>query len=575
MLKRKRVLQQFTKGHSNRKSLRLMKRTVQKWCTKLRLLSYAEDTKKKGISTTAIVNMVFEFCQMYSGITFYPYQAQFSKRLIRSVLENDGAEITALFARQMGKTQTTTTTVGGMMIILPLLANTPMFANDKRLQMFSDGLWVGLFAPSLQQSQNAYGRLKACLMSEYAEAILEEFGYEFSTSNGERVALTNGSFCTARSASDNANIEGDSYKLIICEECQDISTFKLRKSIHPMGAAYNATLIKVGTATTFKGDFLEAIERNKKLFSEGKLRVRNHFEYDGKIGAKYNPKYAKYLENEKNRLGETSDEFRMSYMLEWILERGMFIDINLLEQLCGMKDRGRVYSDHKSYCIAGIDLAKRDDKTVITIVSVDWDNPVIHEEDKSSMSGLDTGFKAFRTHILDWKELEGDNYETQYYEILDYLKNFNVKKIMIDATKEEGMCDRLQANLGDRVQVEACIFSSGFKSDMYKHLDTEIKAGRSTYPLNEEVQQSREYKKFSQEMGDLEKDYRGQLLVVAHPPIRGAHDDYADSWALAVYGAKYETEHQQVESSNTNKLYQPVVQNNFMYSRNKITARRR
>lgn len=55
------------------------------------------------ISTVVLVNKTFEFCQLYSGILFYPYQEQFSKRIIRSVLENDGEEITALFSRQSGK----------------------------------------------------------------------------------------------------------------------------------------------------------------------------------------------------------------------------------------------------------------------------------------------------------------------------------------------------------------------------------------------------------------------------------------------------------------------------------------
>lgn len=63
-----------------------------------------EQTEKpKGISTTWLVNKIFTFCQYYSEITFYPYQEQFSKRLIRSLLENDGQEITSLFARQTGK----------------------------------------------------------------------------------------------------------------------------------------------------------------------------------------------------------------------------------------------------------------------------------------------------------------------------------------------------------------------------------------------------------------------------------------------------------------------------------------
>lgn len=191
------------------------------------------------ISTSDLVNMIYNFCEIYSGRVMYPYQAQFSKRIIRSVLENDGAELTALFSRQSGKTETVSITVGGLMIILPQLANMPMFANDPRLQMFKDGLWVGIFAPGLRQAQTTYNRMKGRLQCKEAIAVLEDpdFRLDFTTSNGQTVALSNGSFCTAISASDSANIEGESFKFIICEECQDISNFKIRKSIHPMGAA--------------------------------------------------------------------------------------------------------------------------------------------------------------------------------------------------------------------------------------------------------------------------------------------------------------------------------------------------
>ena len=462
----------------------------------------------EGISTTDLVNMVFNFVSIYTGESMYPYQEQFSKRIIRSILENDGQELTALFARQMGKTFTVSRTVGGCMIILPKLANMPMFVHDKRLQMFKDGLWVGIFAPSLRQAQNTYGRLRDALQCETAVAILSDpdFNYAFSTSNGQTVALTNGSFCTAVSASDGANIEGDSYKLIICEECQDISTFKIRKSIHPMGAAYNSTIVKIGTATTFKGDFYEAIQRNKLDFEKGKIKIRNHFEYNCLVGMKYNPKYGSYVSKEKYRLGENSDEFRMSYMLEWILSTGMFIDPDFLERNNGVEEWQRRPFVHDRDCILGVDLAKKDDRTVLTVVSVDWNSPVIKESNKSNVDLDVKDYIAYETRLEDWRELDGTDYDTQYYEILDYIKNFRVKKIMIDATKEAGMCDRLQANLPD-IEVIACIFSSGFKSEMYKHLDSEIKTGRAKFPRSPEVVRTREYMNFLKQMGDLQKEY--------------------------------------------------------------------
>lgn len=529
------------------------------------------NVQAEGIPTSELVNIIFDFCQMYCGVTYYPYQAQFGKRIIRSVLDNDGLELTALFARQMGKSETVANTIGGLMIILPMMANMPMFVADKRLQMFKNGLWVGVFAPSLRQAQTTYSRLKSRLQCDSALDVLAEFGLEFRTSNGQTVALTNGSFCNAVSASDGSNIEGDSYKLILCEECQDISNFKIRKSIHPMGASYNATIVKIGTATTFKGDFYEAIQRNKRDFEKGTLKIRSHFEYDYKIGSKYNPKYEKYVQKEMYRLGERSDEFRMSYGLEWILERGMFVDADVLEKTCGREDMSRVFFDRSKPHVVGIDLAKKGDNTVVTVVEPDWDNPVIKESNKNSTDNIEDEYYAYRTHIKDWKQLDGDDYNVQYYEILDYLKNWNVARIMIDATREESMSDRIRANLD--CEVVGCNFTS-IKSPMYKHLDTEIKSGRATFPMSQEVKESREYMEFIKQMGMLQKDYRGQAMVVSHPPERGAHDDYPDSWALAVYGCRENVNSFRIHQEHTNPFL--VKQsNNYYKSVNTRTARRR
>lgn len=525
----------------------------------------------EGIPTTVLVNKIFEFCKLYSGITFYPYQEQFSKRIIRSVLENDGLELTALFARQMGKSETVATTVGGLEIILPVLANSPMFINDPRLTMFKDGMWVGIFAPSLRQSQTTYNRIKARMQCNQAVQVLEELGLEFNTSNGQTVALTNGSYVNAVSASEGSNIEGDSYKLIICEECQDISNFKIRKSIHPMGASYNATIVKIGTATTFKGDFYEAIERNKKSYANGELRIRSHFEYDWKIGAKYNPKYEKYVQKEMFRLGENSDEFRMSYCLEWILERGMFLDVDKFEKMCGDPNLDRVHCDRTKPHVMGIDLAKKSDSTVLTVVEPDWDNPIIQEKTYNTKDYVEDEYVAYNTILKDWKELSGDDYEVQYYEILDFIRQFNVVRIMIDATREESVSDRLRANLD--IEIIPCNFTS-IKSPMYKHLDTEIKAGRSKFPNSEATKQTREYMEFIKQMGSLEKDYRGQAMIVSHPPERGAHDDYADSWALAVYGCRDKNVDTTIQASNENPFL-VTTKNSFYRSKNNITARRR
>ena len=550
---------------------------------------YIEKAHAGRISTTELVDRIYNFCEAYSGRVMYKYQTQFSKRIIRSVLENDGAEITALFARQSGKTETIAITVGGLMIILPQLANMPMFADDPRLNMFKDGFWVGIFAPSQRQAQITYRRMKSRIQCKESIAILEDpdFRLEFTTSNGQTVALSNGSFVTAISASDGSNIEGESFKFIICEEAQDISNYKIRKSIHPMGAAYNATICKIGTATTFKGDFYEAIQRNKKDYEEKRIKIRNHFEYNYKVVQKYNPRYAKYVEREKRSLGENSDEFRMSYNLEWIISRGMFIDIDEFEESCGDTFLDRVDRDLQANHVGGIDVgggsdkkSKDSDSTVVTIVEVDWDNPVLMESSYNEETQEEEVYLAYNSYIKDWLEITPEiakDYEEQYAIIMDYLKNFRMAKLVVDATRESSLGQRIRANV--KYEVELFVFSTKSKSELYKNLDKEINSGRAKYPNSKETQKTKEHQKFIQQMSDLQKGYSGSNLVVSHPDERGAHDDYPDSWALALWGAREPGVRDETETKDRNRLFgsnKPLTQYaRQQRGRNRLTARRR
>lgn len=528
------------------------------------------------VSTASLVNSIFTFCELYSGKTMFPYQEQFSKRVIRSVLENDGEEITALFSRQSGKSETIALTVGGLMIILPQLANMPMFADDPRLKMFKDGMWVGIFAPSQRQAQTTYGRIKARIQSKPAQMILAdpEFNLYFTTSNGQTVTLSNGSFATAISASDGSNIEGESFKLIICEECQDISNFKIRKSIHPMGAAYNATIVKIGTATTYKGDFFDAIQRNKRRDAERKSHIRNHFEYDYTVAAKYNPNYAKYVEKEKARLGEKSDEFRMSYKLEWIIERGMFIDINIFEPSCGEFTLERVHYDKSATHVAGIDLGGKGDDTIITMVEVNWSMPAILESRVNDETGEEEVYEAYNTYIKDWYSIQNEpDYDVQYAEATDYLDKWRIARIVCDATREASFAHRLRANRKE--EVIPYIFTTKSKSELYKHLDKEISAGRARFCAGEETRHTREYSMFLEQMGDLQKGYSGQYMVVAHPDEKGAHDDYCDSWALAVWGCSFKGEVNNTQTAENQFTKRTPREQQIFRGRNRVTARRR
>ncbi|AEZ50551.1 putative terminase large subunit [Bacillus phage BCD7] len=522
------------------------------------------------IPTSQLVEKAFLFCQAYSGIKFFPYQEQFSKRIIRSVIDNTGDEITGLQSRQSGKSEVISTTVGGLAILLPVLANMPMFADDQRLQQFKNGILIGVFAPALHQAQISFSRMKQRMSSKSAEEVMNDpdIMVGFDTNNGQNISLTNGSIITCMSASEGSNIEGKSYHIIIVDEAQDVGNFKYSKSISPMGAFYNATKILIGTPTVNKGFFYHSIERNKLAYLEGKAR-QTHFEYNWEVVVKYNPKYAKYIEGEKARLGEDSDEFQMSYNLKWILERGMFVDPEKFEKL-GDTTLEIVPYDHKNVHTVGIDLGKSSDSTVVTIAEVDVENPVLIEQSKD----LEVpDYYAYKTKIKNIIELQGDDYNTQYYEIMDILKEYNIMRIVMDATGVGSpMYDRVSANVD--CEVIPYVFGTPSKSDLYKHYDAEIRAKRVSFPAGEEFSKTREYTKFLKQHIDLQKTYSGQHMVVSHPAERGAHDDYCDSAALAVFGAKGDFVSKPIVEENP--IHQMKKQQTSFYnSRNNITARRR
>ena len=528
--------------------------------------------------TTELVNKTFAFCELYTGVHFFPYQEQFIKTIIRSVLENDGAEITALFSRQAGKTQAVAGVTGGLMILFPTLANMPMFAGDTRLQAYKNGVMVGIFAPALMQAQINYNRMKAFLTSPTAEAIFEdaEFRLSFTTSNGQTVRLSNGSFASAFSASDQSNIEGLSFHLIICEEAQDISDFKMLKSISPMGAAYNATQIKVGTATTFKASFYRSIMRNKEEAKQRSTHIRNHFEYDCDVACKYNKNYAKYVANERKRLGEKSDEFLMSYKLQWIVERGMLIDVEKFEANNTEPMLGVVDYDKLATHVVGIDVGGSEggDSTIITVVEVDWSLPAITESKTDEETGEELSYNAYTTYLKAWYEIKDlPDYEEQYVLIKDFLTHFKVARVVIDATREKSLADRLSANIS--CEVVPYVFSPKGKSDLYKNFIKEINTGRVRVPYNQKTIDSVEYQKYIQQMGDMQKGYRGSYLTCSHPPIKGAHDDYPDSHALAVWGASYEGEVSHIETKDRRSIIGKDERYSFHRGARNLTARRR
>lgn len=493
------------------------------------------------------VEKVVKFCEAVSGIDFYPYQREYAEGIVRSLLANDGEELTALFARQSGKSETNACVISGCMVILPILAK--LFPWYEPLQNYRNGLWVGIFAPSGDQAGTTFGRTKTRIKSKNSKMILadSDIDLELKTLNS-LIALNNGSYCVAMSASKNANIESKTYHFIVIEEAQDVDNRVVRKSIHPMGASTNATIIKVGTANDKKSDFYEAIRRNKRRNLESK-RVY-HFQNDYKVVQKHNPRYAQFIKKEKERLGVNSDEFRMAYCCEFILERGMFLTEEKWRELLEHSPRNLelVHESSTGTQVAGIDWAKKADSTVVTILDVDWNVPLDYDEL--------TGEYKYRKRILDWLELTGDDYESQFYQVVEFVNKFQVKIIFSDDTGVgSSLVDRLKYYYDGIIDVHGFTFSMPSKSLMWQFLNQEVIANRIEIPHGSRVERLKKWQRFKQQMLDLEKSWKGKYMVCHHPLEKGARDDYCDSLALAML------------ASNTEGMPEITVEENSFYDR--------
>lgn len=453
----------------------------------------------------------------------YPYEYDFAYRMIESMVLNDGAEITALFARQSGKTETVADVVVTLMVMLPILAN----RYPTWLKQFRRGVMIGCFAPVDDQAQTLFARIIQKATTDWAVAELLQPDLNVRCeAHGILFEMSNGSFVRRQTAHPRASIESKTYHLIIIDEAQHADAKVVTKSIHPMVASTNGTIVKTGTPDYVKGNFYEAIRQNKRLQVSKKGIRKNHFETAWREVIKYNDMYRRFINKEMQRIGEDSDEFQLSYNLKWLLERGMFTTEEKMKQLgdVGMP----LWRDwNKSPLIAGIDVARKQDSTVVTVVWVDWNNP--------------DEFGYYDHRVLNWLEMHGDKWEEQYGQVVDFLKPYSVTKIAVDG---QGMgdlfADRI-SRLLPNVEVQALDSTIPAQSKRWKHLTELMARNKVSWPAHASVRRGRLYTRFYNQMTDVERIYKGGNMLVAAPDKAEAHDDFPDSLALATFLTKEAT----------------------------------
>jgi hypothetical protein len=452
-----------------------------------------------------------------SGHPLRPYQRPLAHRILESLIVEDNIKITALWSRQSGKSETVADTVAGAVIMMPRLAK--LF--PKLLGKFAEGLWVGVFAPTDEMSDTLYSRIVYRLTSERAQEILADPEIdERLDGRGKLIRLKkSGSLVRKQTAHPKAKIEGQTYHLVVIDESQDADDRVVNKSIAPMLAATAGTLVMTGTPSYTKSGFYTQIQANKRNATK-RGATANHIQVDWRTVAKHVPQYGKFVRSEMERLGEDSDEFKLSYRLIWLLDKGMLITADRFDSL-GDTTMQTVTEFHRTPVVVGIDPARKKDSTVVTVCWVNWDYPNTHNQ--------------FEHRVLNWLDLQGMDWETQYYRIVEFLSHYNVMAIGIDIG---GLGDVVASRLKVLMPSAQIIDLKSDRTSQTKrwaHMMDLLSKQLVIWPAHARTRTRSTWKRFRQQMEDAELTYQGPHILVAAPDTDAAHDDYVDSLANALF----------------------------------------
>lgn len=450
---------------------------------------------------------------------FYPYQELISDAIINALIQNlsitksateeeiqklEPIEVFAEFSRQCGKTTAVVLTMDFIMVYFP--------------KIFKRRIEIGVFAPQREQAKTDFDRLKDALLrdgplaigSATDEAIFRE------QSNATTLVLGNGASCYIFPVSPTTKPESKSLNLIVFEESQYLQDQIVKQQIWPMGANTNAPRVYLGTAGTQINYFYREGQANNaiKLYYDEIVKQRR--EVYKETGDATHLIYEQTVKKEIEKYGRDSDEIARPFFGKWLIGTGNFVTTEALDKLED-KHRGLTEKYNKEPCFAGIDTAKHPDSTVVTVIK-----------------------GGSEKQLLNWLELKGENYDTQFEVISGFLARYDIKAIAIDSTGQgEFMPDWFERRTNwkdERSGLYRVKFSAQSKDLLFKNLKVVIEDSLTRLPnISTTVGERSDNKqmKFRQQMLDLQQEYKGPYLSVKHPDDPNAHDDYPDSWALA------------------------------------------
>lgn len=457
-----------------------------------------------------------------------PYQEEVLTSVLSSVFYQKGLTFTVEIARQGGKNE-----LSAQIELLLLMFN---LTESKNLVKCSP-----TFKPQTVVSMT---RLKEKLnATDLAQLWTSEMGYIIRLGEARAIFL---------SADESANVVGNTAHLLLeVDEAQEVAEEKYIKEFKPMGSTTNVTNILYGT-TWDDSTLLEKTKQNN-LELERKDGIKRHFHYDWQEIARYNPAYLKYVEGERDRLGENHPLFLTQYRLMPIRGGGGFLSTLQRTQLQGDHARLSNPESGKIY-VAGIDLAgeaeadedfflkslkPRLDSTVVTVGEMFFESrfkfyqaqpphTLINPESTPSHFYIN---QSPTIKIIEHYAWTGVKHTELYPRLIDLLKNvWHCKSVVVDATGiGQPVASFLKNALGSRII--PFVFTAASKTEIGFNLLAAINSGAiKMYAADG----SAEYREFWFQMEKAKSFYRPSRTMNFYVDPQDGHDDYLMGLALLV-----------------------------------------
>lgn len=445
-------------------------------------------------------------------IEMRPYQIKISNAVMDSMQNCKGHTFSVEIARQGGKNELSAHMELSILVSFAdiegnLIKCSPTFKPQTIISMMR-----------LRQRLDDWG-----LEGEYKN----ELGYMIKLGRARAIFL---------SADVQSNVVGNTaHFLLEIDESQDVDKDKYTKEFKPMGATNNVTTVHYGT-TWDDSTLLEEVKQSN-LELEKMDGVRRHFSYDWREVARYNPNYARYVEGERQRLGDNHPLFLTQYCLQPIKGGGRFFSDVQRAMLQGVHDRHRSRQPGRVY-VAGIDLAGEAEDiqdVMLSSTSPQRDSTVLTVAELI-MGEPDSPFKQPRLEIVEIYSWTGIPHHQLYAQLVSLLKDtWACSRVVVDSTGiGQPVASFLRKELGSRRAVPF-VFTQRSKSDIGFELLAYVNSGRVRVFKGDG---STEYQQFWHQVEKARSLYRPSQTMNFFVDVTEGHDDYLMSLALLVEAAR-------------------------------------